>query len=218
MLKFRASILALDPHAKFNVDRNPLKVTHSKCGGQSTQKAMNDTSNFKEHISICQGLHTSNHNNSPLGRSLQRGQDPSIHPTIATPIRSDQQLPCPGFSLEQLFGKDYKSLLSHEREQVARAAEVAGLRLFDSKGKGSVISMSCLKKSPSHQGPAQPCRDCSRVLERSNFKDTLRRENPRANNQRFSPWKRLDTKTTGADMNVSQPLSHRIRLSLMTNL
>lgn len=209
MLKFRTSILALDPHAKLFVDGNPLKVIHSKCGGQNTQRAMNDTSNFREHISVCQGPHTFNAGNGSPKSSPQRGSTRSTHPTTSTPPRPGQ-LPCPGFSFESLFGKDYRSLLSHEREQVTRAAGVAGLIWLNSRDKGSVISMSCLKKSPSNQEPAQPCHNCSKVLELSNFKDTLSRGTPKFGGQRFSPWQQLDPKATGAGhqktTDVSQPL------------
>lgn len=208
MLRFRTSILALDPHAKFFVDRNPLKVIHSKCGGQSMQKAANDISHFREHISVCQGPYSSSDDNSSLKSSVQGGPAPSIRSTTLTPAGLSQ-LPCPGFSLEKLFGKDYGSLLSHEREQVTRAAEVAGLVWLNPKDKGSVVSMSCLKRSPSRQEPAQPCHNCLRVLELSNFKDTLRRGIPRSNSQRFSPWQQSDAKTAGAGegrraTNVSQ--------------
>ena len=208
MLKFRTSILALDPHAKFFADGNPLKVIHSKCGGQSTQKAVNDTSHFREHISVCQGAYSSSDDNSSLKSSLRGGPAPSIHPTMFTPVGSSE-LPCPGFSLEKLFGKDYRSLLNHEREKVTRAAEVAGFLWLDPKDKGSVVSMSCSKSSPSRQEPPQPCHNCLRVLELSNFKDTLRRGVPRSNSQRFSPWQRSNVKTTDAGedrraTNVSQ--------------
>jgi len=209
ILRFRASILALDPRAKFFVDGNPLKVIHSKCSGQSTQRAVNDTSHFREHISVCQGPYTSSDDSSSLKSSLRGGPAPSTHPTTLTPAKSSQ-LPCPGFSLEKLFGKDYKSLLDHEREQVTRAAEVAGFLWLNSKDRGSVVSMSCLKRSPSCHEPLQPCQNCLRVLELSNFKGTLRHGTPRPNNQRFSPWQRLNAKTTAAGegrraTNVSQP-------------
>ena len=193
MLKFRTSILALDPHAKFLVDGNPLKVIHSKCGGRSTQRTVNDTSHFREHISVCQGPYTSGDDNSSLKSSLQGGPAPSIHLTVLSP----SQLPCPGFSLEKLFGKDYRSLLNHEREQVIRAAEVAGF-LWLNSNKDSVISMSCLKRSSTRQEPLQPCHNCLRILELSNFKNTLRHGIPRSNSQRFSPWQQLNIKTTGA--------------------
>ena len=193
MLRFRASILALDPHAKFLADGNPLKVIHSKCGGRSTQRTANDTSHFREHISVCQGPYTSSDDNSSLKSSLQGGPAPSIHPTVL----SLSQLPCPGFTLEKLFGKDYRSLLHHEREQVIRAAEVAGF-LWLNFDEGSVISMSCLKRSASRQEPLQPCHNCSRILELSNFKNTLRRDTPRSNSQRFSPWQQFNANTTCA--------------------
>ena len=45
------------------------------------------------------------------------------------------QLNLPGFSFEEMFGKGYKSLLSHEREQVTRAIGVAGLLLLHSEGR-----------------------------------------------------------------------------------
>ena len=208
ILKFRTSILALDPHAKFFVDRNPLKVIHSKCGGQSTQKAVNDTSHFREHISVCQGPYSPSDDNSSLKGSLQGGPAPSIRPTMFTPTGSSQ-LPCPGFSSEKLFGKDYRSLLNHEREQVTRAAEVAGFLWLSPSDKDSVVSMSCLKRSPSRREPPQPCRNCMRVLELSNFKDTLRCGIPRSNSQRFSPWRQSNVNTAGAGegrgaTNVSQ--------------
>jgi len=208
MLKFRTSILALDPHAKFFADRNPLKVIHSKCGGQSTQRAINDTSHFREHISVCQGPYSSSDDNSSLKGSLQGGPAPSMRPTMFTPPGSSQ-VPCPGFSLEKLFGKDYRSLLSHEREQVTRAVEVAGFLWLNPRDKESVVSMSCLKRSPSRRDPPQPCHNCLRVLELSNFKGTLRRGISRSNSQRFSPWQELNAKTAGADegqrpTNVSQ--------------
>ena len=197
MLKFRTSILALDPHAKFFVDGNPLKVVHSKCGGQSTQKSINDASHFREHISVCQGPYSSGGDNSSLKSSLRGGPAPSIRPTMLTPAESSQLL-CPGFSLEKLFGKDYRSLLSREREQVTRAAELAGFLWLNPEDKDSVVSMSCLKRSTSHREPPRPCHNCLRVLELSNFKDTLRRGIPRSNSQRFSPWQQLNVQTAGA--------------------
>ena len=204
MLKFRTSILALDPYAKFFVDGNPLKVVHSKCGGRSMQKATNDTSNFREHVSICQGPHTSNGSNSSPKSSLQCGLAQSIHPT---PIRP-AQLPCPGFSFEEMFGRDYKSLPDHEREQVTYAAEVAGL-LFNSKERSFVISKSCLGRSPTHQEPAQPCHNCLRVLELSKFKYTLCRKTSEPEIRRYSPFRSPGVKTIDAGQdqkakNVSQ--------------
>ena len=190
MLRFRTSILALDPYAKLFVDGNPLKVVHSKCGGQSTQVAHNDISHFREHISVCQGPYTSSDDNNSPKSSLQGGPAPSIHSTV---LRSSQ-LRCPGFSLEKLFGKGYKSLPNHERDQVTRAAKVAGFQWLNSD-RDSVISRSCSEWSPSLQEPLQPCHNCLRVLELSNLKSALRREIPRSDSQRFSPWQQLNAKT-----------------------
>jgi len=197
MLKFRTSILALDPHAKFLADGHHLTVIHSKCGGKSTQKAANDTSNFREHISVCQGPRSSTGDNSVLKSSIRGGPAPSFHPTASTPTRP-AQLPCPGFSLVELFGKDFKSLLDHEREQVTRAAEVAGLVWLGPREKSSIISMSCLKESPSLQEPVKACRNCSKVLDLSGFKDVLRRETYKFNNKRFTPFRPLTIDDRGS--------------------
>ncbi|KAF9652777.1 hypothetical protein BDM02DRAFT_3266131 [Thelephora ganbajun] len=197
MLKFRTSILALDPHAKFFVGGHPLMVIHSKCGGKSVQKATNDASNFREHVSICQGPPFSAHDNGSLKSSLQGGLASSIYPTVLAPAGPSQP-PCLGFNFEKLFGKDYKSLLNNEREQVTRAAKVAGLVWLNSNDKSSVISTSCLKKSPSRQEPAQPCHNCSKVLELSNFKDTLRREPPKLSIERYTPFRSADTTVISA--------------------
>lgn len=188
MHKFQKSILALDPYAEFLVDKNPLKVIHSKCGGRSTQKATNDTSNFREHVSICQVPHISNGDNSSLKSSLQGGRAPPNHSSMVTLARP-VQLPCPGFSFEKMFGKDYRSLLDHEREQVNRAAEVAGLLWLNSKEKSSIISKSCSKESPSHRVPAQPCHNCSKILKLSGFKDTLCLYPKTSKSRRYSPFR-----------------------------
>lgn len=190
MLKFRTNILALDPYAKFPVDGDHRNVIHSKCGGQSKQKAIGDTSNFKEHISICKGPHTFSNDNSPLKSSLRGAPALSIHSTTVTPARP-AQLTCPGFSFEEMFGKGFNSLLSHEHEQVTRAAKAAGIRLPRSKKESSVFSLSCLKKSLSHQEPVQPCDNCSKVLELSKFKDTLRGKTPKPNNERYTPFRSM---------------------------
>jgi len=206
MFGFRASILALDTYAEFFVDRHRLKVIHSKCGGKIMQKAANDTSNFREHVSVCQGPHSSTNDDSFLKGSLRCGPGPSTHPSmVARPGR----LLCPGFSFDRLFGRDYGSLLNHEREQVTRAAKVAGLVWLDSREKSSIISTSCLRNSPSHQGPAQACRNCTKVLELSNFKHTLCRKTSKSNHDRFTPFRAIDSKAIAAyedrkPTNVSQ--------------
>jgi len=187
-MKFRASILALDPHAEFFADGHPLTVIHSKCGGKSTQKTPNDASNFREHISVCQGPRSFTDGNHILKSSLRGGIAPSFHPTTIAPARP-VQLPCPGFSFLKLFGKGFKSLLDHEREQVTRAAEVAGLLWLGPGEKNSIISKSCLKESPSPQEPAKACRNCSKVLELSGFKDVLCRETSKFNHTRFTPFR-----------------------------
>jgi hypothetical protein len=150
--RVRASILALDTHAKIFEVGGHLTVVHSKCGGHSTQKAEDDISHFKEHISVCKGPYTSNGDKSSL---LHGGPASTVHRTTAIPAEPSP-LPCPGFSFEGLFGRDYKSLLNHEREQVTHKADVAGLRWLDPKEKSSVISLSCLEKSPSCQEPGNP--------------------------------------------------------------
>lgn len=190
MHKFRQSILALDRSAKFPTDGNTLQVIHSKCGGKSMQKAINDISNFKEHVGICQGLYTSD-GKSHLKSSLRGGSVPSIHPTTVTLVRP-AQLTCPGFSFEEVFGKSYESLPSHEREQVTRAAEEAGLLLPPSEKNISITSKRCLKKNPSHQEPVQPCSNCSNDLSRSNFKNTLRPKTLKPK-ERYSPFRGIGT-------------------------
>ena len=213
-------ILALDPGAELFKGGNHLKIIHSKCRGQSMQKATNDISNFREHVSICQGRHTSNDNGSLKGSLLQGGPTPSIHPATPTPARPSQ-LPCPGFSLKKLFGKDYGSLLDHEREQVTNKAKVAGLILLNLEGEGSVFSMSCLEKSPSRES-AQPCDNCSKVLRLSNFKDTLNHRTPKPCGKRFSPWLPLNANTisAGEDQEATDVsiVVHCITLSLTTPL
>ena len=84
----------------------------------------------------------------------------------------------------------YDDLESQEREQVISAARVAGLLLLHSEGKSSVISMSCLKKSPSHQDPVQPCHHCSKVLGLSGFRNTLRSKKSKLD--RYSPFLSID--------------------------
>ena len=194
-LKFRESILALDRYAQFSVDGNTLQVIHSKCGGKSMQKAINDISNFKEHVGICQGPYTSDRK-SPLKSSLRGGSASSIDLTTVTLARP-AQLTCPGFSFEEIFGKSYESLPSHQREQVTRAAKVAGLRLLHSEKNSSVTSEQCSKKNPSHQKSMQPCYNCSKDLGQSNFKDALRPKTP-GRVERYSPFRSIDIKTIGA--------------------
>jgi hypothetical protein len=192
--RVRASILALDPHAKIFKVRGHLTVIHSKCGGHSRQKAEDDISHFKEHISVCKGPYTSNGGKSSLKSSLHGRSASAIHRTVAIPTESSP-LPCPGFSFEVLFGRDYKSLLNHEREQVTHKADVAGLRWLNSEEKSSVISLSCLEKSSSCQEPAKPCGNCLKVLELSNFKDTLCRETHKSSREVFTPWRSSYAKT-----------------------
>jgi hypothetical protein len=194
----RASILALDPHAKIFKVRGHLAVIHSKCGGHSRQKAEDDISHFKEHISVCKGPYASNGDRSSLKSSLHGGSASTIHRTVAIPTEPSP-LPCPGFSFEGLFGRDYKYLLNHEREQVTHKADVAGLRWLNSKEKSSVISLSCLEKSSSCQEPAQPCGNCLKVLELSNFKDTLCRETHKSSREVFTPWRSPNAKTISTD-------------------
>lgn len=157
------SILILGPDARSSVDGGPLKVSHLKCGVQSPQK---------EHLSICKQTHTSRGDDSSSESSLQgRPAQPT----------------CPGFSLEEIFGRSYKNLLSDEREQVACAAVSVGLRVLEEKS--SVISVVCLKESPSHQ---RPCRNCAKILELSGFKDTLDPRNPKSKKERFSQFRALE--------------------------
>ena len=184
-LKFRASILALDPHAELYVDRNPLKVTHSKCGGGSTQKAMNDISNFREHVSICQA----NVDNGSLKCSLRGRPDLSMHPTTPTPGRPEQHT-CPGFGFKSMFGKEYNSLSDGERERITRAAKVAGLLLVNPGEKSTVISRSCLRTSPPGLEPAQPCNNCRKVVELSDFGYVLSPEARNPITLKYSPFLR----------------------------
>ena len=196
MNKFKHSIRAFDKHAEFYVDGNPLKVTHSRCGGQSTQEAIGDTQNFKEHIGICKGPRASDDDNSSLKSSLQRGLTSSTHPTM-TALSGPDHLPCPGYNFEDLFGKDFESLPNPEREQVDRAMRRIGLSWVD--GKRSVISKSCSKERPSCQERAKPCPNCSKALDLSGFRYVLCHESPRSNSQRFSPWKQLGLRVTDPD-------------------
>jgi len=133
MLKFRTSVLALDPCAKFFVDGNPLKVTHSRCGGKITQRAANDVSNFRDHVSVCQ----------------------SVPPNVVTPAKPSC-LPCPGSDFGKLCGKDYMSLPHQERQQVINTAEATGLVWLDPREKNSIISKPYSKKSPSSQETYKP--------------------------------------------------------------
>jgi hypothetical protein len=202
--RVRASILALDPHAKIFKVRGHLTVIHSKCGGHSRQRAEDDISHFKEHTSVCKGPYASNGDKSSL---LHGGPTSAVHRIAAIPAipAEPSPSPCPGFSFEGLFGRDYKSLLNHEREQVTHKADVAGLRWLNSKEKSSVISLSCLEKSSSCQEPAQPCGNCLKVLELSNFKDTLCRETHKSSREVFTPWRPSNAKTisTGEDQKTT---------------
>jgi hypothetical protein len=155
---------------------------------------------------------------SSLKSSLHSGSASTIHRTVAIPAESSS-LPCPGFSFEGLFGRGYISIPNHEREQVTHKADVAGLRWFNSEEKSSVISMSCLEKSPSYQEPAQPCGNCLKVLELSNFKDTLCRETHKSSRKVFTPWRSSNAKMISTDedhktTNVSWTAAHFIPLSL----
>jgi hypothetical protein len=199
--RVRASILALDTHAKIFKVGGHLTVVHSKCGGHSTQKAEDDISHFKEHISVCRGPYTSNGDKSSL---LHGGPASTVHRTTAIPAEPSP-LPCPGFSFKGLFGRDYKSLLNHEREQVTHKADVAGLRSLDPKEKSSVISLSCLEKSPSCQEPVKPCGNCLKVLELSNFGGALCRETHKSSHEVFTPWRSSNVKTisTGEDQKTN---------------
>ena len=174
MLKFRTSILVLDPCATLFADGDPLKVVHSKCKGKITQKAPNDVSNFREHVSICQ----------------------SIHPGVVAPARPRLQ-PCPGFNFAELCGRGYKSLQHHERQQVTSATETAGFVWLDPQEKSSVVSKSCLRESPSYQGPARPCRGCSSTMELSNFKETVCGITSRPKYEFFNPFLSTDATATG---------------------
>ena len=182
MQRFQASILALDPHAKIFVNGNPLKVIHSKCRGESTQNAMNDISNFREHISVCQA----NADNGSPKRPLLSRPGLSMHPITPTPGRPERHA-CPGFCFKSMFGKEYNSLSDGERERVTRAAKVAGLLLGNPGEKSAVISKSCLKTSLPGQEPAQPCDNCRKVVALSDFRYTLI---PKARNRnvKYSPF------------------------------
>jgi len=191
---FQKWILALDPHAEFSVDGNPLTVIHSRCRGKSTQKAINDTSNFREHVGICQGPPISSDGRGFQESSLQGGRVPPNHPATARPI----QLSCPGFSFKEIFGRDYGSLSGYERGQVTRVADLGWL---DFKEGSSVFSKSCLKQSPSHQEPAHPCRNCSKLLEPTGLKGALCRKTSKPDPERYSPFRKIDIKTVGVGDN-----------------
>jgi hypothetical protein len=174
ILRFRTNVLALDPCAEFFVDGNPLKVLHSKCRGPSVQVATNDVSNFREHVSICK----------------------TIHQASIAPVRPTQ-LPCPGFNLEELCGKAFISLPSDERQHVTSTVDASGFVWLDSREKRSIISKACLKKSPSHRDPAQPCASCSKVVELSNIKETICRVILKPKYEFFNPFRNANP-TTGA--------------------
>lgn len=191
MLKFPTNILILDPQAKILVGRNHLNIIHSRCG-----ENFDGTSNFKEHVSICQGPHT-NGDNSFLKRSPRIEVAQSIYPT-AVALARPTQLPCPGFSVKELLGRDYESLLHREQKRVDRAVKVAHLVWLDPRSRSSIISTSCLKESPPHQETAKSCCHCSRISELLDFKDILRPEKYQPNVTRYSPFKSIDVKTIDA--------------------
>lgn len=149
-MKFRAGVLALDPCAKLFTSGNPLEVTHSRCGGKFIQKATNDLSSFRDHVSICQ----------------------SISPGLIAPVRP-VQVHCPGFSLSELCGKLHETFPYHENKRLAAAMQDAGLAWLGSTEKLSIVSKWCLKKSPSYKEPARPCENCLMAIERSNIKERL---------------------------------------------
>ena len=185
--------------------RNHLNIIHSKC-----EQDFDDTFYFRQHVSICQGPHTNGDNSSPK-RSSRTGAVPPTHP-IAVALARPTQLPCPGFSFKELLGKDYESLLRHEKKRVDRALEAARLVWLDPKSKSSVISTSCLKESPPHQETAKSCCHCSRISELPGFKDILRPQKYQPNVTRYSPFKSIDAKKIDAgenqnNTNVSQSRS-----------
>ena len=176
MPKFYTDILALDPHARFSVDRDPLKpVIHSRCSRGIAPEVPGDTSNFKEHVSICQ----------------------AIPPDAVTPVRPNQ-VPCPGFNFEELCGKAYRSLRSHERQQVTNARDAADLVWLEPGERKFVASKSCLKRSPSNQGPAQPCENCSKAVESSNVRETLSRITSNPKYEFFNQFRSINSTTVGS--------------------
>ena len=102
--------------------------------------------------------------------------------------RAGPALTCPGFSFEELYGKSYRSLLSHKREQVTRTIGVAGLLLLHPEEKNSV---SRLKESPSHQEPVRPCGNCSKTLKLSGCKNILRPKTSKPDINRYFPFQSI---------------------------
>lgn len=174
MVKFRTNIIALDPYAKFFVDGDTLKVTHSRCNGKFILTAANDLSNFREHVSICQ----------------------STRPHIVA-LGQPTQVQCPGFSFKGLCGKAYQSLLLYERQQVMSATEAAGLAWLDSREKEFIISKSCLRKFSSHKEPAQPCENCLKAVELSKTKGTFSLTPFKSRNEFFNPYLSVDAAKAG---------------------
>lgn len=174
ILKFRTGILALDPCAKFFVDGNTLVVIHSRCHGEFIQKAANDLSNFRDHVSICQ----------------------STRPSTVAPVRPTQ-LPCPGFNFEELCGKVYRSLPHHERQQVTTEIQAAGLTWLDSRER-YIISTSCLGKGLSNKGSVRPCKGCAEVVQLSDIRGVLLRITPRPKHEFFNPFLSVDATGVGA--------------------
>lgn len=173
IIKFRRSILALDRFARFSAE-NPLRVEHSGCGAKILHNAASDVSNFKEHVSVCKSV------------TLRAGS-----PAVSC------QVPCPGFNFEELCGKVYRSLPCHERQQVTSEAKIAGLVWLDASEKKALVSNSCFKTSPSHQGPAQPCENCSKAVALSNVKETFRSATSNPRYEFFNPFRSTDATTTG---------------------
>lgn len=185
--KFRKDITALDKGAKILVDGGTLTIIHSKCGRTSTHMAPYDTSNFKEHVGVCQA----NVDNGSPERSPRGRQAPFMRPTTSTPGRR-AWLTCPGFGFEETVGKGYNSLVEHERKRVDHRIEVGSLLWVNPGEKSVVIAKTCLRTSPLLLEPGQPCDNCRKIVKLSGLRDVLRPKAPRPEAMRYSPYMNTD--------------------------
>lgn len=214
--KFKTKILEVDPHAEFLIDGNPRIVRHSKCAGTIHMKATNNTSCFFKHLKRCKGptkkrAPAANVDKGCLARFLNREMPASPANRVAPP--SYPTLPCPGLTPErderiwtylvrsqaagggsrprhviaqELYKKTFGDLRSAQQMRVLRK-EATEFRWINYREQRLILSASCLKESPSHQEPAEPCGECIAISKCRIFKNALNRDLPKQENLKFTP-------------------------------
>lgn len=177
-MRFQEAILALDQRARITKGGGCPEVIHSKCKRVIVQRGRNDTSNFREHVSVCQA----NVDNDSLECSPRRKQAPSTHPTVPAP-GTRAQLTCLGIGFKRTVGRGYDSLAERERELVDQLFESASLLWVNPGEKSAVISGSCSRTNTLLREPGQPCDNCCKVPRL--LRDALR---PKTRREGYSPF------------------------------